>query len=163
MDAKWEEGFRRLSEYAFKHGQAQMPQNYTEADRYRLGSWVTTQRTAYDRGTLSAERQRRLEELPGWSWDPGADAWEEHYVQLLDYVKQYGTSRVPQQYQGRWFPSRRMGAEAAQQLRRRQAQRRPSAPPRKAVAVAVEQVGLVSITRRTCPSTVAAQAASRPH
>ncbi len=97
-DAKWDEGFRRLSHYAEQHGKAQMPQWYEDEDKYRLGSWVTTQRTEYDKGTLSVERQCRLEELPGWSWDPGADAWEEHFVQVLDYVKKYGTSRVPQHY-----------------------------------------------------------------
>jgi superfamily II DNA or RNA helicase len=97
-DTKWDEGFRRLSQYVEQHGKAQMPQGYQDEDKYRLGSWVTTQRTAYGKGTLSVERQCRLEELPGWSWEPGADAWEEHFVQVLDYVKKYGTSRVPQQY-----------------------------------------------------------------
>jgi hypothetical protein len=95
-DDAWEEGFRRLAEYTRQHGKARMPQTYTEADGYRLGSWVTTQRTAHDKGTLSAERIKRLEALPGWSWDPGAEVWEEHYTQLLDFVTEYGTSRVPQ-------------------------------------------------------------------
>ena len=78
-DDAWEEGFRRPAEYTRQHGQAQMPQTYTEADGYRPGSWVTTQRTARDKGTLSAERIKSLEALPGWSWDPGAEAWEEHF------------------------------------------------------------------------------------
>jgi superfamily II DNA or RNA helicase len=91
----WEEGFRRLAEYTRQHGQAQMPQTYTEADGYKLGSWVTWQRTNRDKGVLSEDRIKRLEALPGWSSDPGADAWEEHYTQLLDFVAEYGTSRVP--------------------------------------------------------------------
>ena len=102
LEDKWEEGFRRLLQYVKKHRKARVSQRY-ELDGYRLGSWVTTQRVAYHRANLSAEQQRRLEDLPGWSWSLRADEWEEHYVQLLDYIKQYGTSRVPQQYKVEGF------------------------------------------------------------
>ncbi|AQT81508.1 helicase [Mycolicibacterium litorale] len=96
-DDAWEEGFRRLTDYIQNHPECPLPQqSYIEPDAYKLGSWVVVQRTAYDKATLSEERQRRLESLPGWSWDPLADAWEERYSQLLEYVKEYGTSRVPQ-------------------------------------------------------------------
>ena len=100
---KWDEGFRRLSEYVEKHGKARMTQAY-EVDGYRLGSWVTTQRVAYDKGTLSADRQRRLEGLPGWTWDARADrgrrdsAWQEGFRRLQEYVKYTGHARVPQSY-----------------------------------------------------------------
>ncbi|MGN7780481.1 Helicase associated domain protein [Mycolicibacterium sp. 22603] len=112
-DTRWEEGFRRLKNYADQYGIAQVSQAYEDADGYRLGSWITTQRVAYDRGTLSADRQQRLEMLPGWSWDPLADAWEARYAQLADYVARYGTSRVPQSSDddesvlGRWVQNQR--------------------------------------------------------
>jgi superfamily II DNA or RNA helicase len=112
-DAKWEEGFARLSNYAAQQGRAQMNQEYEAEDGFNLGSWVTTQRTGRDRGTLSVERQQRLESLPGWSWNPLADAWEERYAQLLGYIDEHGTSRVPQAYTadggvlGRWVQKQR--------------------------------------------------------
>ena len=98
-DDAWDEGLQRLAEYMRKHPESPTPtQAYKEPDGYKLGSWVVVQRTAYDKGTLSEERQRRLESLTGWSWDPLADAWDGNYGRLLDYVKTHGTSRVPPKY-----------------------------------------------------------------
>ena len=38
------------------------------------------------------------QELPGWTWDPFADQWEEGFSRLLDYVERNGDARVPQSY-----------------------------------------------------------------
>lgn len=127
-DTRWEEGFRRLKNYADQYGKAQVSQSYEDADGYRLGSWITTQRVAYDRSTLSADRQRRLEMLPGWSWDPLTDSWEARYAQLSEYVTKYGTSRVPQTgpadegVLGRWVQTQRSNF-AAGKLTREQIER----------------------------------------
>ena len=45
--------------------------------------WVNTQRTRHAKGTLDADRQHRLQDLPGWTWDPYADQWEEGFSRLL--------------------------------------------------------------------------------
>ncbi|MDV3136820.1 Helicase associated domain protein, partial [Mycobacterium sp. 29Ha] len=98
-DSKWEKGFRRLTDYMQKHPKSPLPtQAYIEPDGYKLGSWVVVQRTVHDKGILSAERQQRLEALPGWSWEPLAEAWDKHYRELLDYVAEHGTARIHQSY-----------------------------------------------------------------
>jgi hypothetical protein len=94
-DAMWEEGFRRLLDYVKYAGNARVPASYT-VDGYPLGTWVGVQR--YRRSTLDAERQRRLEDVPGWSWDPHADRWEKRFSQLQDYVGRHGHARVPYSY-----------------------------------------------------------------
>ncbi len=66
---QWEEGFSRLLDYVERHGDAHVPAAYT-VDGYRLGRWVIKQRAKHAEGTLDADRQRRLDELPGWTWDP---------------------------------------------------------------------------------------------
>ena len=48
-------------------------------DGYALGKWVVSQRHSQGKGTLDADRQRRLQALPGWTWDPFADKWEEGF------------------------------------------------------------------------------------
>ena len=91
---QWEEGFRRLQDYVKRHGDARVPHSYT-VDGYKLGAWVNKQRDTYAKGTLDADRQRRLQDLPGWTWDPQADKWEEGFGRLLDYVERHGDARVP--------------------------------------------------------------------
>ena len=64
--ARWEAWLHRLRKFAEKHGHARVPYRYVTADGHKLGSWVAMQRHGHHR--LSPERQRLLEEVPGWVW-----------------------------------------------------------------------------------------------
>ncbi len=94
---QWERGFRQLLQYVERHGHARVPQSYT-VDGYRLGTWVVKQRGRHAEGTLDAHREQRLEDLPGWTWDPLAEKWEEGFCRLADYVARHGDARVPASY-----------------------------------------------------------------
>jgi hypothetical protein len=59
---------------------------------------VQKQRAAFAEGSLSAGRQRQLQDLAGWSWTPKADQWEEGFSQLVQYVEHHGDARVPKSY-----------------------------------------------------------------
>ena len=67
--ASWEFWFGLLEQFVECNGHARVPQSYT-VDGYPLGWWVSTQRSIHRRDTLDAERQHRLQDLPGWTWDP---------------------------------------------------------------------------------------------
>jgi hypothetical protein len=54
-------------DYVKRHGDARVPQSYT-VDGYRLGAWVSHQRQSHKKGTLDPDRERRLQDLPGWIW-----------------------------------------------------------------------------------------------
>lgn len=79
----------------------------------KLGSWVARHRSENARGTVPAERVRRLEALPGWVWDAREASWEEHFAALVDYAKQAGHARVPYHHQagalrlGQWVVTQR--------------------------------------------------------
>ena len=94
---KWGEGFSRLLKYVERHGDARVPFSYTE-DGYKLGGWVTTQRSFHSRGTLEDDRAHRLEELPGWTWDAYTESWEEGFSRLQAYVERHGDARVPRSW-----------------------------------------------------------------
>ena len=56
MEEAWEEGFAHLERFVNRKGHANVPARYIDpADNYRLGSWVTNQRQAHKRASLSAE------------------------------------------------------------------------------------------------------------
>jgi superfamily II DNA or RNA helicase len=109
---KWEEGFRRLLDYVERHGHARVPASYTITG-YKLGQWITIQRQDRSKGRLDADRESRLQDVAGWTWDPVADLWEEGFRRLLDYVERHGDARVPQSYMvdgynlGSWVNSQR--------------------------------------------------------
>ena len=63
----WEKGFRRLQEYVEDNGDARVPSSYV-VDGFRLGRWVVKQRSLHARGTLDADRERRLRLVDGWTW-----------------------------------------------------------------------------------------------
>jgi len=67
-NAEWEDGFERLQEYLAEHGDALVPTAF-KVDGYPLGKWVRTQRKHHAKGTLDPDRERRLQDLPGWVWD----------------------------------------------------------------------------------------------
>lgn len=70
---QWEEGFSRLLEYVERHADARVPKSYT-VDGYNLGGWVNNQRSVHSRGSLDAERERRLVDVPGWKWKASSSA-----------------------------------------------------------------------------------------
>ena len=76
ISERWDTGYRHLCEYVAEHGSARLLRTYT-AKGYRLGSWVTAQRAKKAAGRLDEQRVRKLEELPGWTWDTIEDKWEE--------------------------------------------------------------------------------------
>jgi superfamily II DNA or RNA helicase len=90
----WEENFSRLQQYVKVHGNARVPDSYTAGD-FDLGTWVGLQRRGHAKGVLEPDRERRLEDLPDWTWDTRADLWEEGFDQLQQYVQRHGDARVP--------------------------------------------------------------------
>jgi helicase associated protein len=94
QSAKWEQGFSRLLQYVERHGHASVPASST-VDSYPLGRWVNVQRVNYIKGKLDADRQHRLQNLTGWTWDARADQWEHGFSRLLQYFERHGHARVP--------------------------------------------------------------------
>lgn len=62
--------------------------SYADKDpkRRSLGHWITSQRQDYQKGKISKERIRKLEQIPGWSWDVHAEQWSAKYNELEVFV-----------------------------------------------------------------------------
>jgi superfamily II DNA or RNA helicase len=110
---KWEKAFRLLQEYVEQQGDARVSRSY-KVDGFNLGGWINTQRSAHVDGSLSRDRAERLEQLPGWTWDPYADLWEEGFQRVQEYIRINGHGRVPTTYQvdgyrlGGWVQTQRV-------------------------------------------------------
>jgi hypothetical protein len=95
----WEEGYSHLEAYADEHNSALVPQSYV-VEGHRLGALVSQQRVLYANGKLDIDRQKRLEEVPGWVWTADADEtrWLQFLGHLTAYAAQHGDAMVPQRY-----------------------------------------------------------------
>jgi superfamily II DNA or RNA helicase len=109
---QFEIGFAALEKYAEENGRTRVPRNY-EAGNVKLGDWVGRCRQRKDK--LSADKIKRLEALPGWTWDAVAELFDIGFAALQTYVKKYGHARVPLSYEtddgfklGVWVSSRRV-------------------------------------------------------
>ena len=127
---RWEEGFSRLREYSNREGHCRVPRGYATDDGYRLYRWVRRQRDAQD--TMDVDRRQRLEALPGWSWDPLSDQWEEGFTYLKEFSDREGHCRVPVPYKtgngyrlGAWLSTQRLLKDAMDIDRRRRLEALP--------------------------------------
>jgi superfamily II DNA or RNA helicase len=90
----WDGFFATLNDYVSEFGTATPPQSYVNG-RIKLGTWVNGQRQKYKKGQLGQQETRRLEALPGWTWEPLSGLWESPFAQLVDFVNKHGHVNVP--------------------------------------------------------------------
>jgi len=92
----------KLVDFVRDQGHCLVPQRIP-FNGYPLGTWVARQRRDYARGSLDVERQHRLEEIPGWTWNPHADSWERAFQLVEKYAQEHGHARVPDAYSVKGF------------------------------------------------------------
>jgi superfamily II DNA or RNA helicase len=126
----WMFWFGILETFVARHGHCRVRALYTTEDGDALGSWVATRR--YLKNTTSLERRQGLEALPGWSWDPYADQWEEGISQLQEFFDREGHCRVPGVYTtadgyrlGLWVGNQRADNETMNSDRRQRLEALP--------------------------------------
>jgi Helicase associated domain len=86
-------GFDALEKYFQKNGDVNVEQNYINEDGYRLGQWVAWKRQSKSR--INKKEIEFFESLPGWTWNARISAWDKGFNELLEFVEQFGTSKVP--------------------------------------------------------------------
>jgi helicase associated protein len=68
---QWETGFQHLEAFVREHGHCRVHHHHEGSDGYRLGVWVSNQRSNKD--SMRAERKARLDAL-GFVWSVKDDA-----------------------------------------------------------------------------------------
>jgi superfamily II DNA or RNA helicase len=121
--ASWNFWFGLLESYATKFRDVHVQNFYRTPDGYKLGGWVSNQRTHKD--NMSLERYERLETLDGWVWDTNDLLWEQGFKILEQYVEDEGDALVPARLTaskdfnlGQWVNSQRRKKEQLTKDRR---------------------------------------------
>jgi len=90
---QFERAFQTLESFVAREGHARVPRSHVEGS-HRLGLWINDKRYDYRKGKLPSQYIARLEGLPGWSWDPHADQFEEAFQALKRFAEREGHARV---------------------------------------------------------------------
>ena len=98
FDAKWEQGYALAMNYAAKHGDLNVPVNYTTEEGEKLGAWILNQRTAYAKEMLSQDQIGRLEEIGSYCGNRNDRQWNEVYGAAKRYFEANGDLDVPVAY-----------------------------------------------------------------
>jgi hypothetical protein len=85
-DFEWTNKFNATLKYARREGRLKVGANHRE-DGLLIGKWMAHQRTCYKKGILSEDRQRLIESIPGWQWNPVQDTWMSNYLALKNFTE----------------------------------------------------------------------------
>jgi hypothetical protein len=85
----WDLNIDKLIKYKERYGDYNVP-NHWEEDR-SFAKWVLTQREK--RATISEEKRASLEGI-GFNWLVLDDIWEQRLIELKNYIKEHGHSKV---------------------------------------------------------------------
>jgi hypothetical protein len=67
-DEQWYEGYSYLKVFKENEGHSRVPSKHKTSDGYKLGNWVSLQRTNFKKNNLTHEKINKLELLNGWTW-----------------------------------------------------------------------------------------------
>lgn len=97
---EWETGFNCLRRYVKINGNTKVPFDYVTQNGFKLGGWVSLQKTMHRAGALSPRAARLLESIPYWKREEKrgslqANKWRRAFKKLQTYVRREGHYSPP--------------------------------------------------------------------
>lgn len=112
-DNTWYTGYEHARRFAQQYGHLNAPGGCVTDDGYKLGVWLSNQRTRRKDGRMTQEQCSLLENI-GMQWEIQSSRWQTGYCHAQEYSRQYGNLDVPQKYicgdgytLGEWIASQR--------------------------------------------------------
>ena len=98
VSAKWERGYAEAAAYYEKNADLEVPVKYVAESGLKLGTWISYQKDAYQKGLLSPEQIYRMEQI-GMNWgERNYRRWMEQYHAAERYYWEHGNLDVPAGY-----------------------------------------------------------------
>ena len=89
--------YQLVKEVVERLGHVRIPDSVTNVGNSQpLNRWLIDQRSK--RFKLPIEKTNLLEALPGWNWNPHSDRYEIGFRMLVEFVAEFGHSRVPKDW-----------------------------------------------------------------
>ncbi len=99
-ELKWLAAYERAREYFETYGNLDVKADYICDDGFRLGAWITNNRTAYinnSNSLLNDKRVKLLNEI-GMIWSKNNSLWERNFAEAKKYYEANGNLNMPHGY-----------------------------------------------------------------
>jgi hypothetical protein len=96
----WALMYREAEKYYYKHGNLEIPFDYTTENGLKLGTWITNQRSnyaGYSGVNIDQSRIMLLEKI-GMIWNVPDSQWKKGYEEAKQYYLEHGDLRVHAHY-----------------------------------------------------------------
>jgi superfamily II DNA or RNA helicase len=110
---QWFEMYELLKDYKKEYDVFIIKGTYKTKEGINLGQWASDQKKAYNKGTISADKLKLLNDLD-FIWSADQYYWDQGLLELINYQKQHNTCLVWQYYEtdkgfklGSWVSERR--------------------------------------------------------
>ncbi|WP_371524524.1 Helicase associated domain protein [Streptomyces sp. NBC_01283] len=95
-------GLAAATRFHTEYGHLQVPADYEDAFGYRLGQFITSQRTAHSRGLLEEDWTTELDALD-MVWDHHEAIWQGQFTTVTAYHQEHGHLAIPTDTPGGQF------------------------------------------------------------
>ena len=112
IGASWDAWFGKLKAYLLENDYPPQIENKNKRPKtgMTLADWCSAQRTFYNKGKLIPEKENRLNQLKGWSWDPVGQRMFVNAKAVRNWCNENNTWIVPDR--GAFFKSINISAAA---------------------------------------------------
>ena len=93
----WMKNYQLVKEVVEKLGHTRIPDSERNVENSApLNRWLIQQRS--NRPKLPKDKTDLLESIPGWNWNPHSDRYDIGFQMLVEFVTEFGHSRVPKDW-----------------------------------------------------------------
>lgn len=96
-EAMWAFSYERARAYYLEHGNLTVSSQYVTDDGFKLGAWISNQRTKYKNSKLEDSRISMLEDI-GMCWSLNTEKWMIGFEHAKAYFKEFGNLHISQSY-----------------------------------------------------------------
>ena len=95
--AFWENGYEHACQYRESYNNLNVIMSYICDDGFKLGSWLSNQKTRYKNGNLTNEQITKLEQI-GIVWKSNDSKWDNGLTHAKEYRDLYKDLNIPNNY-----------------------------------------------------------------
>ena len=96
-EASWVSAYQHACDYHREYGDLNVNVEFVSDDGFKLGSWVSNQKTKYKNGKLKENQIRQLESL-GIAWNSNEEKWRVGFDHAKEYFEEFGDLSVAKRY-----------------------------------------------------------------